>query len=675
MRHLSAPTGRLHVARRTRALVQRLRVKDGFFRDETGTPIYLVGANFWPKRTGPWMYRDPWDAAAIGADLRELASLGANAVRLFCFVPDFMPTPDAVAAQPLNRLEESVGLAAAAGLWSIPTFLVGHMSGENWTPDWGKGRDWYTDPLALQASELLVRTIARRFAGDARIAAWLLTNEWPLYAGRTSDEHGLRWAKRLSSALREADPSGAVSLGDGAWDVIGGERSGLPSRELLGIIDFYGPHFYPKSDDALRQSAFASFAMRMLQPLGAPVLLEEFGCSSDQADDRFAADYYRTTLWSAFGAGNCGALFWNSHDFTVADRLPYAHHPYELHFGVLRVDGSRKPQADEVARFATFARRHDATEWEPVDPAVAIGRSTYYLTEFPFDWGWPRPVQRDLLLQTYASLLRAGLDTSFIDLGATKRAAPKVLFLSCLQALTTQDSAWLTRFVNDGGTLYLSLGGEPWYPQLGELIGARPLIRYGLYDAAPACVELRFVGSFGDLQAGATLGFDVHGEPRRSAPLRCEAREASVLAVDADGHPALLDRRLGSGRVFFMAYPLEYYALGAHDANASDEVWRLHRAIARETGVLALDSRSPLVELPAGSMVQRFVWRSTRSPERRRLLIVNHGWEAEEIALSTSSALTDAETGISIKGRRLQLEAKAVRVVDLTISERVSNEA
>ena len=82
-------------------------------------------------------------------------------------------------------------------------------------------------------------------------------------------------------------------------------------------MDFVGPHFYPKETDSLRHAAFAGFAMKMLKPLDRPVLLEEFGCSSDQADDDFAAGYYRTTLWSAFGAGNCGTLIWNSHDFTL----------------------------------------------------------------------------------------------------------------------------------------------------------------------------------------------------------------------------------------------------------------------------------------------------------------------------------------------------------------------
>ena len=96
------------------ALVRRLRIRDGCFCDEAGTPVYLIGANFWPKASGPWMYRDPWDLTAVTSDLRELAALGANIVRLFCFLPDFMPTPQTVSQQPVERLSARSGSDSAA---------------------------------------------------------------------------------------------------------------------------------------------------------------------------------------------------------------------------------------------------------------------------------------------------------------------------------------------------------------------------------------------------------------------------------------------------------------------------------------------------------------------------------------------------------------------------------
>ncbi len=605
------------------------------------------------------MYRDPWDPQAVGADLVEVAALGANVVRIFCFTPDFMPAADVVSAEALDRLAQTIDLAARAGLWSIPTFLVGHMSGENWNADWSAGRDWYTDPLLLDASELLVGTVASHFAGDARIAAWLLTNEWPLFAGRTSSELGLRWAKRLCQKLRAVDPGCNVSLGDGSWDVLNGQHSGLPSKALREIVDFFGPHFYPKETDALRHSAFPSFAMRMLQPLHHPVLLEEFGCSSDQADDDAAAAYYRTALWSSFGAGNCGTLFWNSHDFTVADRPPYSHHPYELHFGVIRTDGSHKPQAHEVARFAAFAAKHNTDEWERETPALAIGRTSYYLQEFPFDWGWSKPELRDLYLQTFASCLAAGLDAGFVDLSSDVPQEVKLLLLPCVQQVTKQDVARLERFAHDGGVLYLSYGGEPWFPDLGAFIGARPLIRYGLVASTPESSLVTFVRDFGDLKRGTELRFAIRGDLRRRAPLMCEPRDATVLAEDAGGRPALLERPFGRGRIIFSTYPLEYYALGGLDANAADETWRVFQALAR----VAQLPRA----LAEGALVQSFAWHAATGPPRRRILLVNHAWQPSDAVLRIAGELTDAESGERIAARAIRLGPKGVRVVDVVL--------
>jgi hypothetical protein len=608
------------------------------------------------------MYRDRWDPNALATDFKELASLGANVARIFLFTPDFMPAPDVVSEQSLERLSSTIELAGKAGLWSIPTLLVGHMSGENWDPDWSRGRNWYTDPLLLDASELLLGTVASHFAGDQRIAAWLITNEWPLFAGMTSSEHGLRWAKRLSAVLRAADPDCNLSLGDGAWDAINGQPNGLESRALREVVDFYGPHFYPKETDSLRHSAFAAFAMRMTAGLGRPVVLEEFGCSSDQADDDLAAGYYRTVLWSAFGAGNCGTLVWNSHDFTVTDRPPYSHHPYELHFGLIRTDGSFKPQANEVKRFAGFVSSFDPDAWEPQTPSVAIGRTSYYFGHFPFDWGWTKMQLRDIYLQTYAGLVAAGIDSVFTDLANLEYGATKLVAVPCLQQVTTADAEQLERFARMGGTVYLSYGGEPWFPDLARFIGARPLIRYGLVTPPPRdSVRVKLVCDFGGIAQGDEFEFAPR-DPRLSAPLTCEPREAAVVATDQAGNAAMLEHKFGSGRVIFLTYPLEYFLLGGLDANAHMQVWKLYEAIASSANVL------PAIR-STGHGLQTFAWKSKRNREVRRLLIVNHGWDAVDAKMAEAAGqLVDVESGERFNNRTVPLEAKGVRILEFTLA-------
>lgn len=640
--------------------VERLHIERGFFRTPDGQPVYLLGANYWPQLHGLWMYRERWDPATVAAELRQLATLGCNTVRIFCFTPDFLPLADQVDNESVDRLEALVGLAGQCGLWSIPTFLVGHMSGENWQPEWAVGRDWFSDEIVLQACELLIATVSRWFAGDTRIAAWLITNEWPLFAGNTTLGQATLWARRLTGAVRAADPRAALSLGDGAWDVIGGQQATLPAARIGDVVDFLGPHFYPKEIDPLRHSCFAAFAMRMSQTFGTPVLLEEFGCSSDQASDENAAHYYRTVMWSAFGAGNCGTLFWNSHDFPLADKPPYSHHPYELHFGVVRTDGSLKPQAEEVRRFAEFVKAFPLDEWMPEPPITAIGRSSYYWEPFPFDWGWTKPQQRDLLLQSYACAVLGGADPTFADLAQPITAQLKLVFVPCIQQMTTADAEHLETFVRGGGTVYLSYGGEPWFPRLSQFIGAVPTIRYGIVESArheeraPAQLSLRFVGPFGSIAPGNVIQVPWIPDDRRAAPLPCRPTDAQVIAVDERGEPALLERRLGDGNVVFMTYPLEYLALVGLNGNSRNGTWKIYRSLTQRFAPRVIRAEHPLV--------QCFSW---RSHEMVRMIAVNHGWEETTSSFEGAPArVKDLESGETVDASRVLFAVKGVRAFE-----------
>ena len=54
--------------------------------------------------------------------------------------------------------------AVELGLGTIPTFIVGHMSGENWDPAWRDGRDLYGDVWLVGRQAWFAEQVARRFA-------------------------------------------------------------------------------------------------------------------------------------------------------------------------------------------------------------------------------------------------------------------------------------------------------------------------------------------------------------------------------------------------------------------------------------------------------------------------------------------------------------------------------
>ena len=74
-----------------------------------------------------------------------LAEHGCNVTRSFCYWPDFMPAPEQLDDGVLGPVQRFPERAPELRLGTIPTFIVGHMSGENWDPAWRQGRDLYRD--------------------------------------------------------------------------------------------------------------------------------------------------------------------------------------------------------------------------------------------------------------------------------------------------------------------------------------------------------------------------------------------------------------------------------------------------------------------------------------------------------------------------------------------------
>ena len=133
-----------------------------------------------------------YDAAIVREELAVLAAHGLNVTRSFCFWPDFMPAPGTLDTDVLDRYGDFLDAHLEFELGTIPTFLVGHMSGENWDPSWRQGRDLYRDVWLVSQQAWLAAEIAERFGSHPAVVGWLVSNEMPLYGGAP---HG--WCKQL----------------------------------------------------------------------------------------------------------------------------------------------------------------------------------------------------------------------------------------------------------------------------------------------------------------------------------------------------------------------------------------------------------------------------------------------------------------------------------------------
>lgn len=561
--------------------------------DGETTSLPWLGANFWSRAGGPRMWLH-YDGTVVREELAVLAEHGLDVTRSFCFWPDFVPHPEAIDENVAARFADFLDAHLAAGMRTIPTFLVGHMSGENWDPAWRQGRDLHRDIWMVSQQAWFAAEIARRFGSHEAIAAWLVSNEMPLYGGPATADEITAWARIVVQAVRSTGATQPISLGDGAWGIeTTGVDNGYSLRRLAPLVDFVGPHAYPMEDDLVRQSLSAAFACELSAGFGRPVVLEEFGVTSDFSSDDHAADYYRQVLHTTLLAGATGWLAWNNCDYDdLASEDPYRHHPFEMHFGLTDRNGQPKPQLEELASFSRLVRELAVDGWAPVKGDVAIVVPEHFERALPFTTEAYRRDIRDDLLQSYVAAREADLPVALLRERDGLASGSSLYLLPCTKLLTTPGLARLRELATGGATVYLSyFAGStsnqrgPWITWLDELFGIEHRLRYGLVDPiVDDELVLELVRDFGDLERGTQLSFRVAGEHGARSYLPVEVAGSDVIAVDGHGRPALLEHRLGAGRAVLCTYPLEHMAARTASVNP-ESTWRLYSALAHLAGV------------------------------------------------------------------------------------------
>jgi endo-1,4-beta-mannosidase len=538
-----------------------------------------------------WVHYDP---TVVRQELATLAEHGCTVTRSFCYWPDFVPTAEQLDEEVLSRFSDFLDAHVELELGTIPTFIVGHMSGQNWDPSWRVDRDLYRDVWLVSQQAWFAEQIAGRFGSHPAVVGWLISNEMPLYGGAASSDEVTAWARILVQAVRAGGARQPISLGDGAWGMeVSGKDNGYSLRRLAPVVDFFGPHVYPMEDDEVRQHLTAAFACELAGGLGKPVVLEEFGVSSDFASDDHAAAYYRQVLHTTLLAGSRGWLAWNNTDFDdLRHQDPYRHHVFELHFGLTDGEGRPKPQLRELQAFATLVRDLATADWERVAGDAALVVPEHFERELPFTDPAYRSDLRDNLFQAYVAAREADLPIVLTRERDGLADTAKLYLNPCAKLLTGPGLDRLHSLASDGATVYVSyFAGSttnqrgPWLSWLEEIFGVRHRLRYGLVDPIQDDeLTLRFIGDLGDLRAGTHLSFRIAGAPSARAYLPVEPVGAEVVAVDEHDRPALLRHRVGSGWVVLCTYALEHMAARTPAVNP-EGTWRLYSALAEAAGV------------------------------------------------------------------------------------------
>jgi len=587
--------------------------------ERDGEPLHWLGANFWSRTGGPLMWRS-YDGEVVREELRVLHDHGLNMTRSFFYWPDFMPEPDRVDEALVDHFGDFLDAHHELGMTSVPTYIVGHMSGENWDPSWRQGRDLYGDVWLVARQAWFVRTMTERFAGHPAVSGWLISNEMPIYGGAGDEETVTAWAQLVLDAVRAGGGTQPMSLGDGAWGrEVTGRDNGFSVRRTGELVDFVGPHVYPMGTDVVRQHLRSALMCELAAVAHKPVVLEEFGLSSDFVSPANAGHYYRQVLHTSLLAGATGWVAWNNTDYDdLLHQDPYRHHAFEMHFGITDRHGAPKPPLLELDDFARVLETVDLPRCERTSTSTALVVSSYLERAHPITDGGDAPFVLDALEQAHVAAREADLAPGFVrELDGLPEGYALYLVPSTKQLVAP---SWfrLQELAEGGATVWVSwsAGGNasqrgPWWSNTESLFGVRNALSYGVNEAiAGDQVALRFVAPLGDIEAGEELRFPVAGTADSLALLPVEVLDAEVVAVDEAGRPAILRKRHGAGQAVLSTYPLEHLAASRARVNP-ESTWRVYRALAQEagaTGPVSVPDPRVLVDALEHADGTRFVW-------------------------------------------------------------------
>jgi len=559
----------------------------------SGQPVSWLGANFWSRSGGPLMWRT-YDPQLVRQELAVLRQHGLGMTRSFFYWPDFMPEPDRIDEPMTARFADFLAAHSEAGMTTVPTFLVGHMSGENWDPPWRDGRDLYRDVWMVARQAWFAGEMVRRFGAHPAVCGWLVSNEMPIYGGGAPREVIASWAQIIRDAVRAAGGTQPFSLGDGAWGIeVRDSENGFSVADSARICDYLGPHCYPVGDDRARQHYAAAWQCELAGTFGLPVVLEEFGASSDFSSDANVAHYYRQVLHNSLLAGATGWIAWCNSDYDeLLHQDPYRHHAFELHFGLTDTNGAPKPQLAEMKAFGDLLTAIDAGSCRRSDTDAALVVSSFLDTRYPFTAPDDRSYLHDMLRQAYVSARLADLPLALTRESDGLADGARLYLVPSAKQLLAPTWRRLARLAADGATVYVSYcpgttdaHRGPSYGWLNEIFGVEHQLSPGMSEAIEDDeVIFTFTADFGPLPQGARLTFRAAGNQHGRGYLPVLPSGATVVATDSRGRPALLSHEVRAGRVVLCTYPIEYMAAVTPQVNP-EMTSTLYDALAVVAGV------------------------------------------------------------------------------------------
>jgi len=409
------------------------------------------------------------------------------------------------------------------------------------------------------------------------------------------------WVRTMRDAVREAGSQQLVTVGQDE----GGIMDRLSPAYWGPLVDFTTNHSWWQNDNILWDSLLAK------QP-GQAMLIQETGLQRELALDEAArrdpeheASLLERKVATALVQG-AGAIewLWNTNSYMTESS--------ETPIGLVRPDGTEKPEAAVMRAMAAFAPRLDAHLRGPERPSIAL--ATSQAAQFS--------VLGDLQILAQRKAVRALAYDDHLTLYAVAEnrlaelGTPRLAILPSPQALTEATWLQLLSYVKAGGNLLLTgpVDRDEHWHRVGRMqaLNITGVVEPLMFHNAAMTLGGRTV----------SLSFD-------------QEKQNLVEFCRFDDGSTLKEFNVGRGRIFWAAYPVEL-AEGTEGAAA------LYAYVAGKVGVSSLfDSAGPV---PGGVLIFPLVLEDS-------VLYVMASENAEDAKVDIRDKATGARVRVNLAGQ------------------------
>ena len=657
---------------------------DGAYFSSGGKRFLPVGAHWVPAKAA-MQWNVDWDPKDIEADFAKMHELGYTIVRFDVMWPWFEPRPGDYNPVAFQQLDYLVSLANKYQIYLHPSLFIGGEVGEAyWDVPWRLGRHPHSDPEMLRLETNFAEEFGRRYANEASIIGWDLTDEppfWIVPSPQTTDAMAINWTRLIVDGIRVHDKMHPIVIGTSGEEIGHGP---FRADNIAKFVDFfsvhpftlYAPDLFPDALLSARGTYGAAFEIALSQGAGHPVMIHEMGASTAQFSPELVAAYDRAQMYSGLGAGSIGVDLWCYTDASPEQfhKVPYLRTPQETGWGMTTWDRKDKPLAREFKKLTQVVSQLDLAGIAPAPAEVGIvipdewakvhgdfsrfgltgPAVTPYVSQSDGDAmpGRPQPdtsaANQWLMSSALTSFIlarQAGLKADFPREYADWEKR-RMLFLP--SPITSTSDPFLVhvhsdfyekarKYVEKGGFLYASVASDGAIPEMTSLFGARIVDR-----AISSEVTIKMVEPFGNLKPGDTFHYTVPSANIQSWGVLLEVSSGKVIAVDQDGHPALVINSIGAGKTLLSAYPIEHYLAGVPAAFDKPENTQHIYAAFRDWAGVTPTFRSDRPEVEVTSLT---------GDHRGYLAVVNHSEQPQDLTI-LSAIPVRSYTWITPEGAR-----------------------